>query len=193
MKRAGMRFSIIFTRKAHCMNASLNSRLQSIEQLHLDYLKQLEGLNSEQLNRQPVPGQWSAGQVMHHLLGVLNQTRAFMEKRIGEKKVSTPAGLKNSMRSFLLQVALALPIKYKAPRAAGPVPDTVQPNELRSGMTESLKLFRQLIESIPDEYAGKEIFKHPRIGYITPEQTLSFIEAHALHHKPQLDALLKGI
>lgn len=173
------------------MQPQLQKGLQRLEAVHREYLALTRDLGPEQLNRKPAPDQWSAGQVLYHLLNVLQATHSFMSKRIAEKKVNNPAGMKNQLRSILLRVALASPLKFKAPRAAGEIPAQVDYAATAAGIEKSIGELRQLLESLPREYEDKELFKHPRAGYINAAQTLDFLVDHARHHRAQLESLVR--
>ena len=173
------------------MSQQLRNQLREISELHDSYLSKVRGLSHEQFNKKPTSDQWSLGQVMYHLWNASNFTQTFMEKRIAEKKVTQPSGLKSSIKSIILQIALASPIKYKAPKSVQTVPDEVSFADLESSFKKTAENFDRMMQNFPKELEGKEIFKHPRTGYINASQTFSFIKAHALHHKPQLENLLR--
>jgi hypothetical protein len=116
-----------------------------------------------------------------------------MEKRIQENKVTQKTGIKNAYRTFLLQVFLALPIKFKAPRTVAEIPAESSFGDLEQSFKQTAANYKKMVENLPAALEGKEIFKHPRIGYINASQTFTFLKAHALHHKPQIENLLKSV
>jgi uncharacterized damage-inducible protein DinB len=175
------------------MNQQLLNQVKEINQLHRSYLDKSRNLSQEQFNKKPGPDQWSIAQTLYHIWFASDFTHKFMEKRIQEKKVTTRTTLKTAYRNVLLHLFLALPIKFKAPKAVSVIPDEITFDELENSFKQIHANFESFLQRFPAELEDKEIFKHPRIGYINAGQTFSFIKAHALHHKPQIENLLKTV
>jgi uncharacterized damage-inducible protein DinB len=173
------------------MNIELIKQIKEIDRVHDNYLSQARHLSHEQFNRKPAADQWSLAQVLYHLWNASNFTQSFMEKRIAEKKVTQAAGLKSAVKSIILQIALAAPVKFKAPRAVSEIPAEMSFAELENNFKKTAENFERMMQQFPKEYEDKEIFKHPRTGYINAAQTFRFLKAHALHHQPQIEALVR--
>ena len=175
------------------MNQHLLNQVREINEVHTSYLNIAKLLSHEQFNKKPAPDQWSMAQVLYHLWNAYNFSQTFMERRIQEKKVTQTTGLKTLLKYILLQVSLALPIKFKAPRSAADFPAIIQFDVLEQSFAKSAQNFEKMLENFPPALEDKEIFKHPRVGYLNASQTFSFIKAHAQHHGTQISQLLKTI
>jgi uncharacterized damage-inducible protein DinB len=175
------------------MSQQLLNQAREINEIHTSYMNKAKPLSYEQFNKKPAPDQWSIAQVLHHLWNAYNFSQTFMEKRIQEKKVTQTTGLKTLYKYILLQVALALPIKYKAPRAIADLPAEVSFDVLEQSFKQTALNYEKMLDNLPAALEDKEIFKHPRVGYLNASQTFSFIKAHALHHKAQIENLLKNV
>ena len=51
----------------------------------------------------------------------------------------------------------------------------------------------QTVENFPKEKMNKAVFKHPRAGLLSMNQTMSFFINHVKHHIQQIDALVLKI
>jgi hypothetical protein len=98
-----------------------------------------------------------------------------------------PRGAVSSrLRRAILQVALALPLRFRAPAVAAEVPDTVDPAALRARWEEVRRGWRGLVEAFPRELEARLVFRHPVAGRLTLADTLAVLQAHLDHHVPQV-------
>lgn len=146
----------------------------------------------------PVPGQWAAAQVIHHLLtaekiivGALRKTLAIKHDSL---RIST---LKNQVRGVLLRLALRLPgLKFKVPPTLPPppAPEVLEPlPELRKQWASIRREFEQLLNEFPSNKLNHTVFRHPRAGWLTISQTVASVLDHTLHHQRQLNRISKAL
>jgi hypothetical protein len=144
----------------------------------------------------PVPGQWAAAQVIHHLLTAEQRIVQALQHALATHpdswRLST---LKHRLRSTLLRVALRLPgLKFKVPPTLPPppAPDTIAPlpalREQWSGIRRQLE---QILNEFPGNKLSHTVFRHPRAGWLTVGQTVTSILDHTLHHQQQLNRIGK--
>ncbi|MVN75229.1 hypothetical protein GO988_02715 [Hymenobacter sp. HMF4947] len=146
----------------------------------------------------PVPGQWAAAQVIHHVLtaeksivGALQKTLATDHSTL---RIST---LKNRLRSFMLRLALRIPgLKFKVPPTLPPppAPETIAPlPELRTEWDSVRRQLEQVLNEFPSSKLRHTVFRHPRAGWLTIGQTVTSILDHTLHHQQQLNRIAKSL
>lgn len=144
----------------------------------------------------PVPGQWAAAQVIHHLLTaeqrIVQALRHAVATSSDTWRLST---LKNRLRSALLRVALRLPgLKFKVPPtlAPPPAPEAIGPlPALREQWSSIRRQLEQVLNEFPSDKLGHTVFRHPRAGWLTVGQTVTSILDHTLHHQQQLNRIGK--
>lgn len=173
------------------MKNKLENKLTRLYESRQKLLSKLEKFTSEQLNHQPDNKEWSIAQVLHHLYLVERLSLNYMTEKSSEIDELSRTGFKERWRSFLLKLALKLPLKFKAPSTVKEsIPDRVDIEKLKTDWETTYKEFKTFIAEFPTSAYHAKIFRHPRVGKINIFQTLSFIQDHFDHHLPQINRLL---
>jgi hypothetical protein len=97
-------------------------RFSLLERQRNEILEGMASADPALLAKQPAPGAWSLAQVVLHLAIADEGMLAYMTKKI-EVGGHAPVGASAPFRLALLNVALALPVKYKAPPVVATVPE----------------------------------------------------------------------
>lgn len=144
----------------------------------------------------PVPGQWAAAQVIHHLLSVEQRIAEALQKALAANPNSWQLStLKSKVRSLLLRLALRLPgLKFKVPPGVNPPPapeDIVPLPELRAQWQGIRRQLELVLNEFPGNKLHHTVFRHPRAGWLTVSQTVTSILDHTLHHQQQLNRIAK--
>ena len=144
----------------------------------------------------PVPGQWAAAQVVHHLLTAEQYIVAALRHTLaGDAATWRLATLGTRLRALALRLALRLPgLKFKRPASLPPPPDpaTIAPlPELRAEWLAVRRQLEQVLHEFPSAKLSHTVFRHPRAGWLTISQTLASVLDHILHHQQQLGRIGK--
>ncbi|WP_151089032.1 DinB family protein [Hymenobacter baengnokdamensis] len=144
----------------------------------------------------PVPGQWAAAQVIHHLLTAEKSiTGALRHALAADHGGWQLAGVKHRIRAILLRLALRLPgLRFKVPPTLLPPPDpsTIAPlPELRAEWAGVRRQLEQVLHEFPGTKLNHTVFRHPRAGWLTIGQTVASVLDHTLHHQQQLNRISK--
>jgi hypothetical protein len=144
----------------------------------------------------PVPGQWAAAQVIHHLLTAEKSIVGALRKTLATDHAGWRlATLKNKLRSLLLRLALRVPgLRFKVPATLPPPPDptTIAPlPELRAQWAAVRRQLEQVLHEFPGTKLRHTVFRHPRAGWLTIGQTVASVLDHTLHHQQQLNRISK--
>ena len=179
------------------MNHRLHLSLEQLEHATEKLLQAAEALGPAAATA-PAPGQWSATQVVHHLVLAETSINAYLQKQLASSENLLRGGLRAQIRSFILRLALRLPgLKFKAPPRAGIEPASADklPSlpELRQQWQQARRQLEQLLNEFPGRQLHHAIFKHPRSGMLTIGQTLDFMLDHVLHHQQQLRRIAKVV
>lgn len=162
-----------------------------LEQERVELLNRLDQRPPDALAIAPGPGQWSVAQVVLHLATIEESALRYLRKKL-EVKGHGPAGHGSSWRLMLLNVAMWLPIKFKAPPvvARTPVCSYAEARERWCAQrTEMLKTYAEL----PDALITHGLFKHPTAGKLNVVQSLRFVRQHMLRHRRQIDRALQQV
>src|SRR5919112_1928004 len=87
------------------MNHRLNLRFEQLERATNQLLAQVE-LLGEQASISPGPGQWSAVQVVHHLLVSETGINQYIDKKLAQTEDLEEGGMGGILRATLLRVLL---------------------------------------------------------------------------------------
>ncbi|GAA4296442.1 DinB family protein [Nibribacter koreensis] len=172
------------------MQTALQAKFDRLEQQRQAYTTQLNSLTSLQQAEKPAEDQWSAAQLYYHLWQVEQTVLQSIKDNMASGRVHKSNSFNTRYRSFLLNLFLSLPIKFKVPKMIGEMPVSVNAQEVEQKWQETRNAWHQLLTEFPAHLLNKEIFKHPRAGVITIHQTLDFLIEHADHHKKQMKRLV---
>lgn len=178
------------------MNHRLHLKFEQLERATERLLASAEALGPAS-GTAPVPGHWSAAQVVHHLLFIEGNIVQYVQKKVHADEQLPGVGLFTRLRARFVRLLLRLPgLKFKAPRGvatltdAGNVPSLP---ELRSTWQANRRQLERLLNEYPGRLLNRAIFPHPRSGRITIYQVMEFLLDHLLHHQQQLGRITKAL
>ncbi|MBL0911542.1 MAG: DinB family protein [Bacteroidia bacterium] len=168
-------------------------RLERLENSRIQLEQLLQGYSAEQLNKTPPPGGWSPAEVLKHILDVESATLSYcvhkLQKHGAELK---PVGFREKRNAFLLRLALRSPLRFRVPSALPEVKGPYDADALLRQWTEVRERYREFVRSYPPALEKAGLFRHPRSGMLSLEQTLAFLQAHLNRHLKQLKRALPG-
>jgi hypothetical protein len=138
------------------------------------------------LGRPPAPGRWSALQVLHHVVEAEAGTLGYVRKKMQAGPELPRSGLASRLRGATLRLALALPLRFRAPAVAASVPGSIDPDALRDRWAEVRRGWQELLDGFPAELEDRLVFRHPVAGRLSLADTLAVLQAHLEHHLPQV-------
>lgn len=146
----------------------------------------------------PVPAQWSAAQVVHHLLTAEKTIVAALRRTLAaDHSALRLTNLKGKIRGLLLRLALRVPgLKFKVPPSLTPPPppEAIAPlPELRAEWQHIRRDLEQVLHEFPGTKLNHTVFRHPRAGWLTIGQTVNSVLDHTLHHQQQLNRISKAL
>lgn len=177
------------------MNHRLHLQFEQLEHATTRLLQSVNALNG-QAYQSPGPGQWSAAQVVQHLVVAETGIGQYMEKKLLQSDALAKAGFGSVLKAGLLRLLLRLPFtRFKAPaHLAKLTPAEIPPlPELQAEWEATRRRLERLLNEYPGHLLNRSIFKHPRSGMLTIYQTMDFMLDHVLHHQKQVGRISKAL
>ncbi len=177
------------------MDKKSSLHLKNLDQKLTLLLRDLKTYSDNKLNEQPSAKEWSVLQIMQHLMKAEEGAVSYVKKKLSYEPELANANVMSSFRSIFLNMALTSPIKIKAP-------EKVSGEALATDLTfwEVAKQWKTqrgeleaYLESLPDDYYTKDLYKHPLSGKMTLSNMLSFFNIHVDRHTRQIRRTLKKI
>lgn len=174
------------------MLSKIQRQLDKNDRLMESVIAYLEPYNEEQLNRQPGTGQWSALQVVHHVLRAEKLSLAYVQKKLSFNPKLPSAGLSWHWRSIVLWLATHVPVKLKAPANVSTefLPEHSNLAETIASWKQVRSELRAYLGSLPDDLFNKIIYRHPIAGLMPLQGMLYFFYAHSDRHFKQIKRTL---
>ena len=176
------------------MNHRLHLKFEQLERATERLLASAEALGPDSATP-PAPGQWSATQVVHHLLYIEGNIIQYLDKKIQAEERLPRVGLFTRARARLVRLILRLPgFKVKAPRGVATLTDAgnlpALP-ELRRTWEALRRQLERLLNEFPGRLLNRAVFPHPRSGRINIYQVMEFLLDHLLHHQQQMGRITR--
>lgn len=167
----------------------LKRRLDRMERHRSALVGDLAGLSEAQLGFRPGPDSWHALEVVEHLVRVeeaivLRAAQAKPSRTLGE-------GLRAAGSMVVLRLVMGAGIRIKAPTKLVLPEGTATLPELLERWDRVREKLRAVLADKTAADLHRPMMRHALCGWLTPKQTLSFLEQHLLHHQRQL-ARIRG-
>lgn len=156
-------------------------------------MSELSAYSEEVLTKKPDSESWSVAEVAMHLVVAESGALAYMRKKLeygGHSRSTFGAAFKQKLLNF----AVSLPVKFKAPKVA-----SIKEGENVSfaEASEKWKSVRQELlkeyEPMDDELVSHELFKHPAAGKMNVLQSVEFMRKHMNRHIKQMRSTAKAV
>lgn len=154
-------------------------------------IAQLNHVPERSLTTEPRTGAWTVAQVITHIAMAEEGSLAYLRKK-HEGGRHKPADFSGRWRLPLLNLAISLPVKYRAPALIASVPLTSY-GEARSRWEGVRAVMRRTYEALPEAHIGHDLFKHPVLGRFNLVQGLRFMRRHVRRHREQILRTLKAV
>jgi len=161
-----------------------------LEKQREEFLSLFHSQRENQLQFRPDSDSWNMLQVIRHLVTAESLSLVYIKKKVNNADKLQKADFMAKLRALLLKIALALPIKFKAPKIAEVKEDHPDFETAVEEWYNVRKELNELLENADEAIFSKTIYKHPRAGYLTLKQTLEFMEDHIDHHRKQIGRIM---
>ena len=175
------------------MNPKIQTLFHQLESQRLQVIQELSSYDNSVLNKRPNPEAWSATQNLVHLVIAEAASVAYMRKKLSFTSQIPKAGFKSKLRYMVLNLAFALPFKFKAPKGLDTLPEFTDFNDLKNNWASQRLDLQSFIESLPDNVLESEIWRHQVAGKMSIPQMLDFFHDHVKRHHGQITRTLKSV
>lgn len=175
------------------MNAQLEKEFNQLEAERKELLDELKQYSDEVLNKKPAPEKWSAAEVAGHLMSSEGKSLQYLQKKTLDTSRSGKAGLKPLLRLWLLQIAFALPLNFRAPKITHPEHEYLSLKEIDEKWTNIRKGIFEIISKLSDEELKKELWKHAIAGKLDIFNMVDFFGIHFRRHRKQIERTLAAV
>ncbi len=171
------------------MNSALKIAFHRIEAAKQQLQSAIDPFTDDERHWKSSSESWSMVQVAEHLynaeVGIYRFLRKSLTSDLHEKIT-----FRSRLKSLFLRVMLRSSYKIKVPPIKEIMPqDRPDLNALRQRWLDLRLQYQQLLEEFPEEKVDKLIFKHPRAGMLSINQTLRFMADHITHHLHQIERI----
>jgi uncharacterized damage-inducible protein DinB len=173
------------------MNKKMLSIFNELEINRQSLFNTLDSINHDLHDFRPDPQSWSILQVCHHLIVSEELSLKYLNKKLKYKTNIPPAGIRSSLSSFSLNLALRLPFRLSAPQRVSEFPEDLEWKDLKNRWSKVREGIKKRLTTIPDEFKNKLVYKHPAAGRLTLYQMLTFFKIHINRHEGQILRLIQ--
>lgn len=146
--------------------------------------------DEEFLNRSPSEGKWSIIQILYHTIDVETQTLNYIKKKTLSPDKLEKAGIKEKLKSKILNFYLKAPMKWKAPAILNETPEKESLKNIQKSFDDIRSSWANFIREMPEDWADKKVFRHPISGRLDMYMTLEFLELHTKRHFGQIQTII---
>ncbi len=162
--------------------------LRKLETQKCDVLSEVARLSSTQLRFRPQPGDWSALDVLDHLVKVEESLLRTVRRHLPD---GVAISARDRVGALLITSVMLSPMRVKVPASASMVlpAATMDLPAIVASWSSVRDQMANLLESLQPAQFRMGVFQHPVSGWMTMTDTLRFISAHLQHHRYQLNRL----
>ena len=172
----------------------LQRRFRALENSKSAMLEQLRALPADRLSEHPIPGKWSAAELIDHIARVEGGILGVVKQKVGETQ-REPVKVGDRVGSLIVRNVMRSPLRVKVPEQASVVmpSSTVSAAEAVAEWDRVREQWHDFLTHVrgPDLKGG--VFSHPRGGLFTLPETVLFVRLHHDHHRAQLARIAKAL
>jgi len=161
------------------------ARLDSVHHRLIDCVANIE---PDLYARSPGEGEWSVGEVVHHLCLVEARVIKELERVIAQP----PRRVRFLKRLLPTSIVATRLIRVKAPKGVNPIDPPARDKAIET-FNQTRDSLKTLCAAHSKERFRNLVFKHPALGEIDGVATVSFIGYHELRHYKQIREVLRKL
>ena len=166
-------------------NKYINLEAQRVSLIH-----KLSKFSMNRMNYSVSENSWSIHQVLTHI--VLSEDTIIQNAISNLKENKTKVlSWKTKFKLLFFRLSLVLNYKYKSPKVVNPTFVGEIDFDTLLNLWEYNRAQLEEVASYSKKELTKGIFHHPKIGYISFDQMISFLGIHYNHHLKQINFLVE--
>jgi DinB superfamily len=168
----------------------LRRRLDRMEHQRSALLEDVARLRDAQLAFRPAPGSWCPLDVVEHLVRVEEAVVLRVPQLPPSRTLAQ--GLRAAGSMALLRLTFGAGVRTEAPSRSVLPQGAVTLPELRGRWERVREKLAAVLDDQTPADLRRPMMRHPVCGWLTPTQTLSFLEQHVAHHTRQLERIRRA-
>jgi hypothetical protein len=171
------------------MNPRLEEIVNEIEAARAELIHSVSDLDEAATGACADPGQWSIGEILHHLVLMENLVTMLLEKQIPRAKDrgisadTSTESLIHSLDRFSIETVVD---KITAPQSVVPAKGLTK-GELLSLLSDSRQKLRRSISAADGTDLSQMHFPHPVLGRMDMYQWILYVGKHERRHIAQIE------
>ena len=172
----------------------LQRRFRALENSKAAMLDQLRAVPAARLSEHPIPGKWSAAQLLDHIARVEGGILQVVKQKVAEAH-REQVKMHDRVGSLIVRNVMRSPLRFRVPTEVA----VVNPAE-NANATEALAEWERIrtdwqhfLEHVRASELKGGVFAHPKGGWFTLPETVLFLRLHHDHHRAQLSRLAKSL
>ena len=170
----------------------MQSLFKDLEINRQSLFEKLDSVDIDLLNFKPDLHSWSILNVCHHLIVSEELSLLYLNKKLKYKSEIASTGIRSSLRSFSLNLALRLPFRLSAPQRVSEFPANLNWDELKVRWVNVREGMQKRLTTMPEDFNDKLVYKHPSVGRLSLYQMLTFFRTHINRHESQISKLIQS-
>jgi|GEM_PF-3072633 len=176
------------------MSNTLLEQFSQLEETTNEFLSHISDWSDEQLSQKEDKNNWSANQVIEHLISSETGTLVYMKKKSSSGwDVLEDATDETRAAGQALTARLSTNMRIVAPSVLPEPTNDLSHAQLRTQWSALRTELKSFIDNIKPEHYKKLVFKQPSIGMIHIIATMQFLDAHVRHHIHQLERIKSSV
>lgn len=175
------------------MHYDIHTRSEIIQEIRFltdEYNTLLASISNEAF-RDKIPGKWSIGENIEHLINTntITALALAMPKTALEFAFGKHSGASRSTKEIVRLYQRKTAAGAGSPAIYVPKVPFLSKDILTNGFNKSVDIIEQISGLWPDDELDRYLFPHPILGKITGRELLSFTAYHLYHHLNTVKAL----
>lgn len=171
-------------------DAKLLRRIDRLDAATERLLDEMSLAEERTLRRPPVSGAWTPLETLRHLNLSERQSVDYLSHKLEQRAVMPRLGVRDWIAGKAVSLALASPLKFKAPPAIDAArADVSSPAHLQTLADEARATrsdLREVVGRVPEEWRGRAVFRHPTAGRMSLVDMLRLFAVHQRRHAKQI-------
>lgn len=163
----------------------MHRALKRLDSVHQKLISAISALEPNVYSQRPAEGEWSVGEIVHHLCLVEGRVTKELEAAIARE----PQRVRFFRRLIPTSIVSMRLIRVKAPKAMNPL-DAPEREQAIENFDRTRSNLKTLCAAHEEERFRNLVFTHPFLGEIDGVATISFVGYHELRHYKQIREVL---
>jgi uncharacterized damage-inducible protein DinB len=171
------------------MNAQLEKSFNNLASAQQEFRQKLAPFTGERARFKPNGTEWSAIQVLQHVIDAEKRTFASVRHRLKSATTADKAGILSHIKFAFMKYVMKTNRRFKMPQGLTQPNGEQSLDELKQEWADYRDKWKNYLEGVKEEKLPVVALDHPVFGSFNLIQSLEFVAVHARHHMYQLQRI----